>query len=99
MIIFKKYKGNKYTGGKKRYRTEKVWNDYLPDEWKTTTGGGGIFLPGDVGGLEQKLMLLLGEYDAGNTTTFDEIVAILYKLRHRNVISQHKYKSILAKLL
>jgi hypothetical protein len=99
MFIFKKYKGNKYTGGKKRYWTEKVWNDYLPDEWKTTTGGGIIFLPGDVGGLQQKLMLLLGEYHAGNTNTFDEIVAILYKLRHRNVISEHKYRSISAKLL
>ena len=100
MLIFKKYKGNEYTGYT-QYQTEKVWNDYLPDEWKTaeTTGAGVIFLPGDIGGLQQKLLLLLGEYHAGNTTTYNELVAVLDELRKQNAISEQKYESILAQIL
>ena len=104
MLIFKKYKGNVYTGYT-QYQTERVWNDYLPDEWKTaaagttTIGGGVVFLPGDIAGLRQKLLLLLGEYHAGNTTTYNELVAVLDELRKQNAISEQKYESILAQIL
>ena len=102
MLIFNIYKGNQYTGYTK-YQTGKVWNDYLPDEWKKASSeisGGGVveFLPGDIAGLQQKLLLLLGEYRAGNTTTYNEIVAALGELRRRNVISEQQYSSSLEQL-
>ena len=97
MLIFKKYKGNKYTGYT-QYRTEKRWNDFLPDGWKVKTGGRIIFLPRDIDGLQQKLMLLLGEYHAGNTTTYNEIVAILDELKRQNAITEQSYKLYLRNL-
>ena len=98
MLIFKKYKGSKYTGYT-QYRTEKRWNDYLPNEWKEkVTGGGVIFLPSDIDGLQQKLMLLFGEYHAGNTTTYNEIIAILDELRRQNAITEQSYKLYLQNL-
>ena len=102
MLIFTKYKGNQYTGYTK-YETERVLNDYLPDEWKAPRkiiSGRGVveYLPGDTVGLQQKLLLLLGEYRAGNTTTYNEIVAALNELRRRNVISEQQYRSGLEQL-
>ena len=96
-MFLKKYKGNKYTGYTE-YRTEKRWNDYLHDEWKEKIGGGVIFLPRDIGGLQQKLMLLFGEYHAGNTSTYNEIVAILDELRRQNGITEESYKLYLRNL-
>ena len=85
------------------YQTGRVWNDYLPDQCKAvkkTIRGAGIvqFLPGDIAGLQQKLLLLLGEYRAGNTTTYNEIVAALDELRRRNAISEQQYRSGLEQL-
>ena len=53
--------------------------------------GGVVFLPGTVGGLLQKLCLLTAEYDAGNKTTRNQIVAILDQLYDRKVITEEDY--------
>ena len=50
-----------------------------------------IYLPGTIEGLQDKLSVLLGEYQAGNTTTRNEIVAILDRLRERDAISEKEY--------
>ena len=42
-------------------------------------------------GLEEKLALLLAEYNAGNTTTHNEIVAILDELKRRDAIDEEDY--------
>ena len=56
--------------------------------------GQGIILPGDIKGLTSKLHLLLAEYSAGNTTTRNEIVAILDELLRRRRISKTEYSEI-----
>lgn len=56
--------------------------------------GHGIFLPGDIKGLEQKLNVLLAEYSAGNKTTRNEIVYILDELLRRKKISMREYTDI-----
>ena len=43
-------------------------------------------------------MLLLGEYHAGNTTTYNEIVAILDVLKRQNAITEQPYKLYLRNL-
>ena len=58
------------------------------------SGSGTIFLPGDIKGLVTKLELLLSEFHAGNTTTRNEIVAILDELKRRKKISPERYQSI-----
>ena len=50
-----------------------------------------IVLPGTLKGLEEKLALLLAEYNAGNTTTHNEIVAILDELKNRDGIDEEDY--------
>ena len=50
-----------------------------------------IYLPGTTVRLQEKLCVLLGEYQAGNTITRNEIVAILNRLRERDAISEEEY--------
>ena len=52
------------------------------------------FLPGDIKGLEDKLCYLLAEFQAGNTTTSEEIVPISDELLRRKKISRQEYKDI-----
>ena len=52
-----------------------------------------MYLPGTIEGLEKKLKLLIAEYHAGNTTTRNEIVAVLDELRSRNAIDESQYAS------
>ena len=60
--------------------------------------GDGIvqFLPGDIKGLETKLNYLLGEYRAGNRSSYtrNEIVSILDELLRRKRISRKEYQDI-----
>ena len=67
----------------------------------TPTGqphGNGIiqFLPGDIKGMETKLNYLLGEYRAGNRSSYtrNEIVSILDELLRRKRISRKEYQDI-----
>ena len=52
------------------------------------------FLPGDIKGLETKLNLLLAEFQAGNTSTRNEIVFILDELLRRKRVSRKEYTEI-----
>ena len=54
------------------------------------------FLPGDIKGLETKLNYLLGEYRAGNRSSYtrNEIVSILNKLLCRKRVSRDEYQNI-----
>ena len=58
--------------------------------------GKGIFsfLPSTIKGLFEKFKLLVAEFVAGNTTTRNEIVAILDHLRQRDLISEKEYTTI-----
>ena len=58
--------------------------------------GSGItsFLPGTIKGLLDKLKLLSAEFIAGNTTTRNELVAILDQLLKRGHITEKQYTSI-----
>ena len=56
--------------------------------------GKGIFLPGDMKGLTNKLNLLLAEFRAGNTSTRNEIVFILDELLRRKRMSRKEYTEI-----
>ena len=51
-----------------------------------------IFLPSDISTLKSKLSVLIGEFAAGNTTTRNQIVAILDNLRERNELSEADYR-------
>ena len=61
-------------------------------------GGEGVvqFLPGDIKGLETKLNYLLGEYRAGNRSSYtrNEIVSILDELLRRKSLSRKEYQDI-----
>ena len=62
-------------------------------------GGNGVtYLPGSTSALHHKLSLLLAEYEAGNTTTSEEIIAILDRLLERNVISDEEYQDYCRKI-
>ena len=70
----------------------KAHPDREDEEVTTTNGRGGVvFLPGTDVGLLQKLCLLTAEYDAGNKTTRNEIVAILDRLYDRKGITEKDY--------
>ena len=60
--------------------------------------GNGVvqFLPGDTKGMETKLNYLLGEYRAGNRSSYtrNEIVSILDQLLRRKRISRKEYQDI-----
>ena len=50
-----------------------------------------VYLPTTEHGLKEKLCLLMAEYKAGNTTTRNEIVAILDLLREQDFITEEEY--------
>ena len=80
-------------GGHNRpYQTYK-WRNILS---KFLQQGEGIhFLPSNIKLLEQKLDILLGEYNAGNqTSTRNEIVPIADELLRRRAISRKEYRHI-----
>ena len=58
-------------------------------------GEGIHFLPSNIKTLEERLEILLGEYQAGNqTSTRNEIVPIADELLKRRVISRCEYRDI-----
>jgi hypothetical protein len=57
-------------------------------------GSGVVFLPSDINNLEEKLNLLLGEFNAGNRATRNEIIAIVDYLLQKRIISKTEAKSI-----
>ena len=68
----------------------------LIDELRKTGQGvtNKIFLPSDIKSIRRRLQLCLGEFLAGNSTTRDEIVALLDALQERKAISRFKYQRI-----
>ena len=65
---------------------------YLATEYD---GSGIVFLPSDINSLEEKLNLLLGEFNAGNRAeTRNEIVAIVDYLLQKRIISKSEAKGI-----
>jgi hypothetical protein len=67
---------------------------------KDTKKGAGVtqYLPSSIEGLMEKLPLLLGELDAGNTTVLPQIVALFGKLFKKHQISYKDYKSFCEQL-
>jgi len=66
----------------------------MPENKKTEVEGDGIFLPGTIKGLLQKLNILVAEFQAGNKTTQNEIVAVLDELKRRKAINEIIYNQI-----
>ena len=65
------------------------------DEDDDETKGKGIqFLPSTIKELFEKLKLLAAEFLAGNTTTRNELVAVLDQLLQRNSITEKEYTAI-----
>ena len=59
------------------------------------TGEGVVFLPSDINSLEEKLSLLLAEFNAGNRAeTRNQIVAIIDQLVEKGVIGQREARDI-----
>ena len=92
-------KHNPYTSkGKTRpYGTSK-WRNILltiTDDKNDVKGEGVIYLPSTIKALEDKLKVLLAEYNAGNqTSTRNEIIPIADELLKRKAITQGEYKDI-----
>ena len=57
-------------------------------------GKGISFLPSDIDSLHKKLRLLLGEFNAGNRATENEIIAIVDNLLERKRISRVEAREI-----
>ena len=53
-----------------------------------------VYLPGTERGLKEKLALLFAEYKAGNTTTSNEIIAILDRLLEQDFITEEEYNEL-----
>ena len=53
-----------------------------------------MFLPSTIKALGERLKVLVGEFMAGNTTTRNELIAVLDQLRSRNAITETKYTTI-----
>ena len=65
------------------------------DTEKDDKAGSGIqFLPATIKALFEKLKLLAAEFIAGNTTTRNELVAVLDQLQRRKQISEKEYTAI-----
>ena len=71
-----------------------LWYKFKKEEDSEEDGSGVKFLPGTIKSLRERLNLLLGEYKAGNTTTRNELVAVLDQLRSRKAISEDKYRAL-----
>ena len=77
-----------------------LWNKYKQeDSEEEKEGRGGVkYLPSTIKALKEKLAVLLAEYQAGNTTTRNELVPVLDQLRSRKAISESKYRAITSTL-
>ena len=64
------------------------------EEEEEERGRGIQFLPSTIKGLFEKLKLLAAEFIAGNTTTRNELTAVLDQLRKRNSITEKEYTTI-----
>ena len=70
-----------------------LWDKYKQED-SEEEGSGVKYLPSTIKALKEKLAVLLGEYQAGNTTTRNELVPVLDQLRSRKAISESKYRAI-----
>ena len=82
------------TSWKWKYILKPLWYKFKKEEDSEEDGSGVKFLPGTIKALRGRLDLLLGEYRAGNTTTRNEIVAVLDQLRSRKAISEDEYRAL-----
>jgi len=84
------------TNPKGTYKWRKVFSQFnTPINDDEADGDGVIFLPSSIKSMHDKLTLLLGSYQAGNqTSTRNEITAILDELRRRKAISLVQYNLI-----
>ena len=84
------------TNPKGTYKWRKVFSQFnTPINDDEADGDGIIFLPSSIKSMHDKLTLLLGSYQAGNqTSTRNEITAILDELRRRKAISLVQYNLI-----
>lgn len=101
-VLYRDFDRNKpYPRASKSYKWRVILKP-LWDKFKTEEGveeGSGIkFLPSTIKALKKKLCLLVGEYRAGNTTTRNELVAVLDQLRDLNGITEKEYKAFNSKL-
>ena len=84
--------------GKQKSEDEKhkLLLDSYPDKENGSVkkGGSVYFLPSDIDGLWQKVILLRAEYKAGNTTTRNELVAVLDELKRRDQITDDEYSKL-----
>ena len=71
-----------------------LWDKYKQEDSEEEEGRGVKYLPSTIKALKEKLAVLLGEYQAGNTTTRNELVPVLDQLRSRKAISESKYRAI-----
>ena len=80
------------------YEVEEKEKEEKEEEQQQEKGdhhGHGIqFLPSTIKGLFEKLQLLAAEFIAGNTTTKNELVAVLDELRRRKSITEKEYTTI-----
>ena len=70
-----------------------LWDKYKQED-SEEEGSGVKYLPSTIKALKEKFAVLLGEYQAGNTTTRNELVPVLDQLRSRKAISESKYRAI-----
>ena len=75
-----------------------LWDKYKQEDSEEEEGRGVKYLPSTIKALKEKLAVLLGEYQAGNTTTRNELVPVLDQLRSRKAISESKYRAITSSL-
>ena len=71
-----------------------LWDKYKQEDSEEEEGSGVKYLPSTIKALKEKLAVLLGEYQAGNTTTRNELVPVLDQLRSRKAISESEYRAI-----
>ena len=72
----------------------KLWNEINPSK----TGRGIVFLPSDPNELVERLQLLIGSKQAGNSNTMNEISAILKELMRMSIIDTQEFELIYNKL-
>lgn len=74
----------------------KLLLDSYPDKKNGSAkkGRSVYFLPSDIDGLWQKVILLRAEYKAGNTTTRNELVAVLDELKRQDQITDDEYSKL-----
>ena len=74
--------------------TDMVDDGSKEEEEHVKEGSGVSFLPSTIKGLFDKLKLLTAEFIAGNTTTRNELIAVLDRLRKRGRITEKEYTTI-----